>query len=300
MYKSAYLKQGDLIRIVSPAGKIDEKKIFPAVDLLKQNGFNILLGKHMFNTHYQFAGTDEQRLNDLQEAMDDPNCKAIICSRGGYGAIRIVDKLDLSSFKKNPKWLIGFSDVTTLHALLQRDGFCSIHGSMPAYYLNEERPTESFLELKNILCGGVTQVDVVASKYNKSGRVSGQIVGGNLSILYSLMGTPLEPDMNGKILFIEDLSEYLYHLDRIMYSLKLSGKLERLKGLLVGQFTNMKDNDSPFGQNVEEIISNAVSSYSFPVCFNFPAGHVDRNLPLIFGKEYILDVTQKAASLSSV
>ncbi len=300
MYKSDYLKSGDLIRIVSPAGKIKAEKILPAVDLLKKNGFDVLLGKHIFNTHYQFAGTDEQRLNDLQEALDDPNCKAIICSRGGYGAIRIADKLDLSSFKKNPKWLVGFSDVTTLHAILQREGFCSIHGSMPSYYLSEGQPTESFLELKKLLTGGHTEVNTAANKYNRTGQVSGQLVGGNLSILYSLVGTPLEPDMDGKILFIEDLSEYLYHLDRIMHSLKLSGKLSQLKGLLVGEFTDMKDNDSCFGQNVEEIILNTVESYSYPVCFNFPAGHVDRNLPLLFGEEYMLNVTQKGASLSLV
>ena len=300
MYKSEYLKPGDLIRVVSPAGKIEAEKILPAVDLLKKNGFNVLLGKHIFNTHYQFAGTDEQRLDDLQEALDDPDCKAIICSRGGYGAIRIVDKLDLSSFKKNPKWIVGFSDVTTLHALLQGKGFCSIHGSMPSYYLSEGHPTESFLELKKILTGGNTGVNIAANKYNRTGHVSGQLVGGNLSILYSLMGTPLEPDMDGKILFVEDLCEYLYHLDRIMHSLKLSGKLGHLKGLLVGQFTEMKDNDSCFGQNVEEIILNTVRSYSYPVCFNFPAGHVDRNLPLIFGEEYMLNVTQKGASFSLV
>ena len=300
MYKSDYLEQGDLIRIVSPAGKIEAEKILPAVDLLNKNGFNVLLGEHIFNTYYQFAGTDEQRLGDLQEALDDPDCKAIICSRGGYGAIRIADKLDFSSFKKNPKWLVGFSDVTTLHALLQGEGFCSIHGSMPSYYLSEGQPTESFVELKKLLTGGYTEVNTAANKYNRTGQVSGQLVGGNLSILYSLMGTPLEPDMDGKILFVEDLCEYLYHLDRIMHSLKLSGKLGTLKGLLVGQFTDMKDNDSCFGQTVEEIILNTVKSYSYPVCFNFPAGHVDRNLPLIFGEEYILNVTQKGASLSLV
>jgi muramoyltetrapeptide carboxypeptidase len=293
MISPDFLKEGDLIRIVSPAGKVKEEKVLPAVDLLRQSGFDVVLGRHVFDQHFQFAGTEAQRLRDLQQALDDPDCKAIICSRGGYGAIHIVEKLDFTAFRKNPKWLVGFSDVTLLHAQFQHEGFCSIHGAMPAYYLNEGQPTESFTQLIKVLTGEKLRIKISVNKLNRSGNAEGLLIGGNLSILYSMLGTPFEPDFDGKILFIEDLSEYLYHLDRMMYSLKLSGKLKKLKGLVVGGFTEMKDNDSPFGQTVDEIIMNAVKEYNFPVCFDFPAGHMDRNLPLVLGAAYSIEVGEK-------
>ena len=297
MLKPAHIKAGDRIRIVSPAGRVIKEKVLPAVELLQQAGFEVILGKHVFDTHFQFAGTDEQRLQDFQDAMDDTDCKVIICSRGGYGVIRIADKLNFSAFRKNPKWLIGFSDITALHALFQQEGFTSIHGAMPAFYLKEKQPTESFTELMKVLKGEKTTVQVPANEFNRPGKAKGQLIGGNLSILYSLLGTSFEPETDGKILFIEDLSEYLYHIDRIMHSLKLSGKLKNLKGLIVGSFTEMKDNDSPFGQSVPEIIFNAVKEYNYPVCFDFPAGHIDRNLPLLFGADYSLFVEAKRASI---
>jgi muramoyltetrapeptide carboxypeptidase len=293
MFSPDYLKEGDLIRIVSPAGKVKEEKVLPAVDLLRHQGFEVLLGEHVFNQHFQFAGTETQRAGDLQQAVDDPECKAIICSRGGYGAIRIVEKLNFAAFRKNPKWLVGFSDVTLLHAMLQNEGYCSIHGAMPAFYLNEGQPTESFTKLIKVLTGKKLGIHVPVNKLNRLGNAEGQLVGGNLSILYSLLGTPFEPDFDEKILFIEDLSEYLYHLDRMMHSLKLSGKLKNLRGLAVGGFTDLKDNDSPFGQTVEEIILNVVKDDHFPVCFDFPSGHLDRNLPLVLGAGYSMEVNEK-------
>lgn len=297
MLSPKHLQKGELIRIISPAGKVKKEKILPSVDLITQQEFEVLLGKHVFDEHFQFAGTDMQRLQDLQEAMDDPKCKAIICARGGYGSIRIADNLDLRGFQKNPKWLVGFSDVTILHSILQNKGFCSIHGAMPAFYMNEEKPTESFHELIKMMQGEKSRIVFPAMELNRPGIIDAPIVGGNLSILYSLIGTPFDLDTNGKILFIEDLSEYLYHLDRIMHSLKLSGKLRNLKGLLVGQFSSMKDNDSPFGQSVEEIILEAVNEYDYPVCFNFPAGHTQRNLPLKLGANYHLDVSGSHSTL---
>lgn len=297
MLKPDFLKEGDLIRIVSPAGKADKEKVLPATDLLRKAGFDVRLGEHVFDRWFQFAGTDDQRLNDLQQALDDPECRAIICSRGGYGAIRIADKLDFSAFGRYPKWLVGFSDVTVLHALLQKQGFCSIHGAMPAFYLRDNQPTESFTELIRLLSGEKTRIALPVHPLNRKGRANGQLIGGNLSILFSLTGTPFEPDTDEKILFIEDLTEYLYHLDRMMHSLKLAGKLKKLNGLIVGGFTEIKDNDSPFGQSVEEIILNAVKEYDYPVCFGFPAGHMDRNLPLMFGENYALDLTPGRASI---
>lgn len=288
MQKPAFLRQGDRIRIVSPADKIKPEKILPALELLKTEGYEVVVGKHVFDSHFQFSATDEQRLYDLQEAMDDPNCKAIICSRGGYGAIRIADQLNFSKFKENPKWLVGFSDITVLHAYFQKEGFCSIHGPMPGFYLKDGKPTESFCQLIQLLTGEIPAYSFDKAMQNRTGKATGQLSGGNLSIVYSLLGTPNQIDTNEKILFIEDLSEYLYHLDRMMYGLKLSGSLQNLKALLVGSFTDLKDNDSPFGQSFEEIILNAVRDYDFPVFFNCPSGHIDENMPLVFGQTYSL------------
>jgi muramoyltetrapeptide carboxypeptidase len=298
MQKPDFLQSGDRIRIVSPSGKVQKDKIVPGINLLQKQGFEVLVAPHTFGNHFQFAAKDEERLNDLQLAFDDPDCKAIICARGGYGAIRIADKLNLSNFRKHPKWLVGFSDITVLHALFQKEGFCSIHGAMPAFFLKENQPSESFTELINLLKGKSSDVLVPPHEFNRNGNTSAQVIGGNLSIVYSLLGTPLEPQTDGKILFIEDLAEYLYHLDRIMHSLKLSGKLAKLRGLLVGGFTDMKDNDSPFGQTELEIIRDAVKDYDYPVCFDFPAGHIARNLPLILGDDYVLTVTEEKAQLS--
>jgi muramoyltetrapeptide carboxypeptidase len=296
MLKPDYLKKGDRIRIVSPAGKVEKEKISAGVKLFEQAGFEVVWGDHVFDHHFQFAASDASRLHDLQQALDDPECKAIVCARGGYGAIRLVNQLDFSAFRRQPKWLVGFSDITVLHARIQHAGFCSIHGAMPGFYLRDKLPTESFNELLKALKGETGLLEVAAHEFNRPGKVSAKLVGGNLSIVYSLMGTRLEPELAGNILFIEDLGEYLYHLDRIMHSLKLSGKLKKLKGLLVGGFTEMKDNDAPFGQSALEIIRDAVKAYDFPVCFDFPAGHIDRNLPLVFGARYQLKVNESTGS----
>ncbi len=290
-----YLKPGDRIRIVSPAGKINKEKLIAGINLLKNEGFEIVVGNHIFGNHFQFSSTDQDRLSDLQEAMDDGKCKAIVCARGGYGSVRIADQLDFSSIKKNPKWLIGFSDITVLHCLFQKHGIASIHGTMPGFYLKDRMPTESFTSLIQILKGETQSFQIVNHKLNRNGTSKGHLIGGNLSILYSLLGTKFESETKGKILFIEDTSEYLYHLDRIMHSFKLAGKLEDLTGLLVGSFSEMKDNDPPFGQTVEEIILNAVKEYNFPVCFDFPVGHIERNLPLVIGGEYEMNVSDQTS-----
>lgn len=286
MKKPAFLHPGDRIRIVSPAGKISAEKIKPALELLQQEGYEVVTGKSVFDSHFQFSATDDQRLSDLQEALDDPQCKAIICSRGGYGTIRIANQLNFDRFRQNPKWLIGFSDITVLHAWFQKEGFCSIHGPMPGFYLKEGQPTESYHQLMQLISGKIPAYSFEKAALNRSGEATGELCGGNLSIVYSLLGTPQQIDSDNKILFIEDLSEYLYHLDRMMYGLQLSGSLKNLKALLVGSFTDMKDNDSPYGQSVEEIIFNAVKDYNYPVYFNCPSGHIDENMPLVFGQNY--------------
>ena len=290
MNKPCYLTTGDKIRIISPAGNVSVEKTEQGIELLRNEGFEVQHGNHVFERFFQFAGTDEQRLDDLQEALDDESCKAIICSRGGYGTIRLISRLDFSKFCKNPKWLVGFSDITILHSILQGLGFCSVHGAMPGFYSKEGAITQSYIELIKILTGKNSYITVPKNGKNREGTAIGKVVGGNLSILYSLLGTPLELDTSHKILFIEEINEYLYHIDRMMWSLKLAGKLEKLAGLVVGGFSDTKDNDSPFGQAVEDIVMNVVKEYRYPVCFDFPAGHIDVNLPLVLGANYSLEV----------
>ena len=290
MYKPCYLTTGDRIRIISPAGGISVEKVSLGIEDLHAEGFEVQLGDHVFDRHFRFAGSDEQRLANLQEAFDDEGCKAIICSRGGYGTIRLIPHLDLTKFRKNPKWLVGFSDITILHVALQNIGFCSIHGSMPGSYFSEDFKTQSYTELLKMLKGEDNSIIVPYNENNRNGVAIGQVVGGNLSILYSLLGTHLDLDTEHKILFIEDVGEYLYHIDRMMWSMKYSGKLEKLAGLVVGGFSRVKDTESQFGQKVEGIIKNVVKEYRYPVCFDFPAGHIDVNLPVMLGSNYSMEV----------
>ncbi|MFA9391436.1 MAG: LD-carboxypeptidase [Prolixibacteraceae bacterium] len=278
-----YLKKGDLIGIVSSASKIDQLIVEPAVELLRSLGFRVELGQHIFAQHHQFAGSDEERAADLQYMVDHKQMKAIVFSRGGYGTLRTLQSIDWKLFQQKPKWLIGFSDVTVLHSQLNQLKIASIHGVMPRYFYEENKATESFNTLLNVLKGKVVEYHIEPSTYNKAGHVSGEVIGGNLSILYSLRGTSMDIDTKGKILFIEDLSEYLYHLDRMMMNLKIGQKLERLRGLIVGGFSGMKDNGTPYGKTVEEIILDAVADYNYPVVFDFPAGHQANNFAIKLG-----------------
>ena len=292
------IKPGDKIRIVSPAGKVAEKYVLPAVEWLTRPGYKVELGKHVFDTHFQFAGTDAERLEDLQTALDDPETAAIICSRGGYGTVRIIDKLDFSGFRKHPKWLVGFSDITILHAAINKLGIATIHGAMPRFFFDENgQSNENLDSLMQLLKGNPVEYKIETQPENRTGSCTAGIVGGNLSIMVSLLGTKYEIDTRGKILFIEDIDEYLYHTDRMMHQLKLAGKLDKLAGLLVGNFTDVKDNESPFGKTVHEIIGEAVADYNYPVCFGFPAGHDKRNLALAFGMNWNLEVSEQKAGL---
>jgi muramoyltetrapeptide carboxypeptidase len=285
-----YLQKGDRIRIVAPAGKVQKDKVLPGIELLQDVGYEVLIGKHVFDRHFQYAGNDQQRAADFQEALNDPQTRVILCARGGYGSIRIIEKLDFSPLLMSPKWLVGFSDVTVLHSVMNKLQLGSVHGAMPAFFLENKKPSKSFHHLMDVLTSGNSHIELEPHSLNRNGNCSGELVGGNLSLLYSLQGTLWQLDTKGKILFIEDLAEYLYHLDRMMQNLRLSGKLECLAGLVVGGFTEMKDNESPFGKSAYEIIHEAVEGYHFPVCFDFPAGHIHKNLSLMLGAQYRLEV----------
>lgn len=263
-----YLKKGSKIALVAPARKISREEIAAAVKWIEEKGFKAVYDDRLFAEYHQLAGDDDFRASVLQDYLDRDDIDAILCARGGYGTIRIVDKLDFTKFAKHPKWIIGYSDVTVLHAKMQQLGYQSIHGTMA---INFEKNTEEALDsLYKALVG--------QHKTEKT-----QIVGGNLSVLYSMLGSDLFPDTDGKILFIEDLDEYLYHIDRMMMALKRAGKLANLKGLIVGAFSDMHDNTIPFGMTAKEIIYEKVKDYGYPVVWDYPAGHIDDNRAVIFG-----------------
>ncbi len=293
-----FLKPGDKIRIVSPAGKIEENEVLPAVKWLIEQGFEVELGKHVFARHFQYAGTDRERLEDVQAALDDADTSAIICSRGGYGTVRIIDKLNFSGFLQKPKWVVGFSDITVLHSCLQHLEIATIHGAMPRYFFDEKgQVSESLESMMNLLTGKEAEYIIPSNVSNRPGIAAGEITGGNFSIVSSLQGTQYEIDTSGKILFLEDLDEYLYHTDRMVNQLKLAGKLDNLSALIIGDFTDMKDNESPFGKTVHEIMLEAVVEFDYPVCFGFPAGHNKKNLALAFGKTWELNISQNHSTL---
>ncbi len=285
----AYLKKGDTVVIIATARKILKSELEPAIKVLENWGLKVELGKHIFKSENQFAGSDSNRAEDLQNAINHKKAKAIIIARGGYGTVRIIDKVNFKPLKKLPKWIVGYSDITILHSCLHNLGLQSLHATMPINFLNNKEALQS---LKDALFGNRTTYEIKSNKLNKAGKAKGQVVGGNLSLLYALSGSNDDLKTKNKILFIEDLDEYLYHIDRMMLQLKRSGKLKHLKALIVGGMSDMKDNIIPFGKNAEQIIADAVAEYNYPVCFNFPAGHVDRNLALFFGKQASLNVTK--------
>jgi len=283
------LQQGDLVAIVTTARKIDRPDIQKAIELLESWGLNAVVGKTIGKEDRQFGGTDADRITDFQEAMNNDAVKAIWCARGGYGTVRILDALDFSKFLMTPKWVIGFSDVTALHSHIHNFGIQTIHGLMPITAGNST--PEAIISLKDSLFGNTILYKLPCESQNKYGKGKGKLVGGNLSMLYSLLGSESAIKTDDKILFIEDLDEYLYHIDRMMMNLKRNGYFNNLKGLLVGGMTKMNDNTIPFGKTAEEIILDVVKEYDFPICFNFPTGHVKDNRALILGKtaEFIVD-----------
>ena len=282
-----YLKKGDTIAIVATARKNVEDNLQPAIAWLKNWGLEVIIGKTIGLDYNQLAGTDQERAADIQSQMDNPNVKAIWCVRGGYGTIRIIDLLDFTQFKKNPKWIVGFSDVTVLHSHLNTLGFQSIQAIMP---INTKATEEAKETLRKALFGERLSYTLPSEKKNRLGKAKGELVGGNLSILYSLFGSKSAIDCSDKILFLEDLDEYLYHIDRMMMNLKRNGCLESIKGIIVGGMTKMKDNDIPWGKNAIEIIDEITQEYHIPIIYNFPAGHIADNRALIFGKQVTIEV----------
>ena len=298
MITPEFLKPGDKVAIVATARKISPAEVEPAIKILESWGLEVMTGDSLYETDRQFAGTDSQRTADLQAMLDNPEIRAILCARGGYGTVRIIDELDFTAFVKHPKWVVGYSDITVLHNHINTIyGIETIHATMPVNF-----PPDGTLPaveaLKSALFGKAPDYKTATGKLSRFGHASGQVIGGNLSILYSLSGTPSALDTDGKILFIEDLDEYLYHIDRMMMNLKRSGKLENLAGLVVGGLTEMRDNTVPYGMTAEEIVFDAVKSYKFPVLFGFPAGHLKENMPLIMGREAVLDVSAEGSSLA--
>lgn len=290
------LKQGDLIYITSPAKAIEHEYVEFAKNLLEKKGFKILISKHCLGQHNYFSGSDEERLSDFQYGLDHPEVKAIICARGGYGCVRIVDRIQWSSFIREPKWIVGFSDVTVFHQRIQRFGIQSIHGSMP---LNFQTNTKEALDTMIAALEGTRPTIICeTSQHNKLGKATGTLVGGNLSILYSLLGTDDQIDYTDTILFIEDLSEQLYHIDRMLYALSKANVLNKIKGLIIGGMSDMKDTAEPFGKTLEEIILDHFRFNNIPICFNFLAGHIDDNRALILGSTCELKVEKENSSLT--
>lgn len=293
-----YLQKGDRVGVVAPASRVNYRDLVPGIALLKEEwGLEVVEGKTLTTDYYQFSGTDQERLDDLQAMLDDTEIKAIIAARGGYGFSRLLDQLDFSVFIKNPKWLVGFSDVTAVLSHLETLGYQSLHAPMTKLLCQEggEAATES---LRKALFGEKLSYAIATHDFNRNGSTEGQLVGGNLCLLAHLVGSKSEIDTKGKILFIEDVSEYLYNLDRMMVQLKRSGKLDQLAGLLVGQFTNIKDNAAPvFGKDAYEIVREHVVEFNYPVCYDFPVGHVADNRALIVGATAQLNVGESGVRL---
>ena len=288
-----FLQPGDKVAIVSPARSITFEEVYPAMRILQRWGLEVVLGTHVFSKSDQFAGTDDQRVHDFQHALDDDSIRAILCSRGGYGTVRIIDKIDFRRYMAKPKWIIGYSDITVLHAHIHRHfAVETLHAVMPVN-MKEDAATESLESMRNVLFGSRISYTLPLAPLNRTGEGEGMLVGGNLSVLYSLMGSTSMPDTAGKILFLEDVDEYLYHIDRMMTAMKRAGKLDKLRGLIVGGMDRMNDNQVPFGRSAYEIISEALAGQSFPVCFGFPAGHGVKNLALIMGRMVRFKVGQK-------
>ncbi|MBC7872595.1 MAG: LD-carboxypeptidase [Ferruginibacter sp.] len=295
----AYLKKGDTIGIVCPAGYMAAEKVQTCVTSLQEWGYKVKVGNTVgSNSSTYFSGTDEERLNDFQQMLDDDEVKAVLCGRGGYGLGRIIDNIDFKKFRKQPKWVVGYSDITVLHSHLYSNYYISsLHAPMAAAFNEEGFKNEYVLSLKNALEGKKIKYTCPVNGLNRTGKATGELVGGNLALLAHLTGTRSAIKTKGRILFIEDVGEYSYNVDRMLHQLKRSGKLSRLAGLIVGGFTDMKDTERPFGQPVNEMISDIIKEYDYPVCFDFPVSHTERNYALKVGARYKLKVGKKKVVL---
>ncbi|HYC84281.1 MAG TPA: LD-carboxypeptidase [Chryseosolibacter sp.] len=300
MIQPALLSRGDKIMIVAPSRKVQPADIEPAIKIFRSWGLEVVTGKNIHShAHPYLAGTDSQRLHDLQEAINDPSVKAIVSARGGYGSTRIIDLLDMDQLIRQPKWIVGFSDITALHLKLVRHGIMSIHGIMPILF-SKDRASESIESLRRVLFEGHFTIASPGHDANRVGLAHGRVIGGNISLILDSLGTASELDPSGKILIIEEIDEYRYRLDRMMTQLRRAGKLEKLAGLVVGHMTDIKDPEPPFGDSVEEIILHAVREYSYPVAFGFPSGHEQPNLAWIQGELAVLAVSEETRLSASL
>jgi muramoyltetrapeptide carboxypeptidase len=289
-----YLKQGDTIGMLCPSGYMPFEKAQKCIDVLQQWGFKVQLGKTLGSQYNYFSGTDEERLNDLQLMLDNENIKAIYCARGGYGLSRIIDKINFEKFIQNPKWIIGYSDITLLHAHIYSNyNIASLHAPMAAAFNEIETSEEYIYSIYKSLVGEQQLYKTASYNLNKQGNCEGELVGGNLALLAHIIGTKSDISTKNKILFIEDIGEYKYNIDRMLMHLKRAGKLDELAGLIVGSFTEIKDTTIPFGQNIKEIIFDKIKEYNYPVCFDFPVGHTEKNYALKIGVKYKLTVSDE-------
>jgi muramoyltetrapeptide carboxypeptidase len=290
-----YLKSGDKVGVVATAKVVDKANTLYGIDMLKQWGLNVEVGLYVFEKYFQFAGTDEQRTEDLQRMIDDPEIKAIFMVRGGYGSTRIIDRIDYAPLVKNPKWICGFSDITAFHLHLYHLGIASFHAPMPSFFHALDQ--QSLNRYQSMLLGNMDIMRVRPHHLNKKGKATGKLVGGNLSMICHTIGTPSEIETEGNLLFFEDIGENLYRIDRMLVQLKRAGFLQHLAGLIVGQFSDMEDNEDSFGLNAFEIIHSHISAFDYPVAFDFPIGHTSTNFALPVGLEATLIVDEKAVQL---
>ncbi len=295
----SYLKKGDTIAITCPAGYMAIEKVAICIKKIKEEGYKIIVGKTVGSkSKNYFSGTDSERFKEMQSFLDNKNIKAILCGRGGYGTGRIIDKLNFTKFVKHPKWIIGFSDITLLHShIFTHYKIATLHAPMAAAFANADHNPANVLSLLSALKGQKNNYHIKPNKLNKIGETKGKLVGGNIALLANAIGTASDINTKNCILFIEDIGEQLYAIDRMLHQLKRSGKLKNLAALVVGDFTDMQDTDRPFGKTIYEIISDIVAEYDYPFCFNFPVGHGNENVALKVGVKYKLDVNKKGASL---
>lgn len=300
MHQPTHLKTGDTICIISTARKITIEELTPAIEVFEGWGLKVKLGKNLFQEHHQFAGTTEQRVADLQAALDDSEIKAIVCARGGYGTVQLIDHIDFSMFQQNPKWLVGYSDITVLHNHINQNlGIETLHANMPISFpkVGEDESTKT---IQSALFGKEYSInfELEEGSIAPTKQLQAPMVGGNLSIVYSLTGTSSQIDTKGKLLFLEDLDEYLYHIDRMMMNLKRAGFFEDCVGVLVGGMSDMNDNAIPFGSSAKETILNTLSEYNIPIVFGVPAGHINRNLALIMNREVTVNTVNNKAKIT--
>jgi len=295
-----YLQPGDTIAITCPAGYMPLEKAETCITVLQQWGYEVLVGKTLGSkSNNYFSGTDEERLNEFQAMLDAPEVKAILCGRGGYGVGRIIDRLDFTAFKKNPKWIIGFSDITVFHAHINRNyKIATLHSSMAAAFNGGGHKNKYIQSIKAALEGSKADYTCKAHKLNQTGTATAELVGGNLALIAHLIGTKSDYHTKGKILFIEDIGEQHYNIDRMLHQLKRSGKLDALAGFIIGGFTDMQDTERPFGKKVYQLIHELINEYKYPICFGFPVSHAKENLALKVGVTYQLQINKEQVQLT--